>query len=278
MQLFDAHCHLQDERLAPQLEAVMARAAEAGVTRFLCCGSAESDWAAVAPLAKRFAGVRPSLGLHPWYVRERTAAWLDTLRARLLETGAAVGEIGLDHVLDRATHADQEAVFLAQLDLAAELGRPVSVHCRQAWGRVLEILEARRAPPAGLMVHSFSGSPELVPRLTALGVYVSFSCSLARSGNTRGRRAAPLVRPDRLLAETDSPDIPPPPRPGAAGLTDAQGRPLNEPANLPLVVATLAELRGETVEETARRTRENAERLFGGPGGDRADGAEGNGK
>ena len=262
MPLYDAHCHLQDERLAPHLAAALARAAAAGVARLMCCGSSESDWEDVVALAGRHPAVRMSLGLHPWYVTDRTPAWLDRLRELLARSSAAVGEIGLDHVLDKATHAAQEEVFLAQLAVARELNRPVSVHCRQAWGRMQELLAAHGVPPAGMLIHSYSGSPETIAWLQERGVYVSFSCSLTRSGNTRGHRSAAAARADRLLVETDSPDIPPVPEPGVTPLLH-DGRPLNEPANLGRVARALASVRETTEDEIARLTWDNAVRLFG---------------
>ena len=143
MHLFDAHCHLQDERLLPQLDAVMGRAAGHGVVRMMCCGSCAADWPQVRTLAPRFPQVSLSFGLHPWYVGERSPDWLGLLREYLAGGPAAVGEIGLDHALAKSTYAEQETVFLAQLDLAKELHRPVSIHCRRAWGRMMELLEAR---------------------------------------------------------------------------------------------------------------------------------------
>ncbi len=265
MRLFDAHNHLQDERLAADLDASVAAARAAGVARMVCCGSSEQDWAGVAAAAARHAGlVVPSYGLHPWYARGRTAGWLDALRARLAAAPAAgVGEIGLDRPVEPRDEADQEAVFLAQLRLGRELGRPVSIHCRRAWGRLLECVEPLGPHPAGLLFHSFSGAPELAARLVPLGAFFSFSGAVTFSGNRRGRRAAAAAPGDRLLIESDAPDLAPC---GVDAPRDpASGRAVNLPANLPRVLEAVAALRGVTPEEAARLTWENGERLFGGP-------------
>lgn len=259
MQLFDAHCHLQDERLAPDLDAVMERAYRAGVTRFLCCGAAESDWDRVAGLSRQFKGMIPAFGLHPWYVKDRTARWLERLRDLLLtHPEAAVGEIGLDHALKEYSRTEQTEVFRDQIALAVELQRPVNLHCRRAWGALLE--ELRRCPtlPRGFMVHSYSGSTETLAPLLELGGYISFSGSITLSGNRRGHAAAQAVPLERLLIETDTPDIPP--VIDGVRRTDVP----NEPANLPLVAHRIARLRNLPMEQIAGETFYNAERLFPG--------------
>lgn len=263
MPLFDTHCHLQDERLAPHLDGVLARAARAGVGAMLCCGSTESDWAAVGELARRHPAVRPAFGLHPWYIAGRPSGWEHALRALLEGSPAVVGEIGLDHAVDAATFADQEDVFLAQVRLAAELRRPVSVHCRRAWGRLMELLDRHGWPPDGIALHSYSGGKDLVPALARRGAFFSFSGAITHDRNRRGREAVPVVPADRLLVETDAPDIPAAMAPDAPVLRDTDGRPLSEPAHLAHVVAAVAALRGMTPEEVAGLTYRNGEALFG---------------
>lgn len=262
MRLFDAHCHLQDERLLPMLDAVMERAGQAGVTDMMCCGSEERDWPLVGNLARRFPQVRASFGLHPWHVHTRRPTWLDTLRRFLSDFPSAIGEIGLDHTLDRALFEDQETVLIAQLHLAHELRRPVSIHCRQAWGRLLELLDRHGWPEAGLMFHSFSGAAELVPALTDHGAYCSFSGSITHPRNIRGRKALAAVPLDRLLIETDAPDLLPslPPETLAAGPN--HDRPVNEPAYLPFILGVAAEIRNTLPAPLAEATRSNALSLW----------------
>lgn len=262
MQLFDAHCHLQDERLLPYIDAVMERAAKAGVTGLMCCGSGENDWSHVQALSQRFAGVRASFGLHPWYAGERGSRWLERLRECLTDPAAAVGEIGLDHALDKSTFAEQESVFLAQLDLAHELQRPVSIHCRRAWGRMMELLEARGWPARGFMFHSYSGSADLVAPLCRRGAFFSFSGSITFEAHVRGREALAAVPLDRLLVETDAPDIPPALPPDAFPLGAAEGKPFNEPARLRTVLDAIARIRALRSEDLAEATRQNAAALW----------------
>jgi len=262
MKLFDAHCHLQDERLSSVLEPAMSAAAAAGVAGMVCCGSSESDWPAVRKIATQFGGVIPCFGLHPWYIAQRSPRWLETLREYLRTTSAAVGEIGLDPALERRDDAAQEAVFTAQLELCREANLPASIHCRRAWGRMLEILSRFGAHAPGWVIHSFSGAPDLIPPLAALNVYFSFSGAITRSGNTRGRRSLCAVPADRLLIETDAPDLPPVIRHNGSAATPVIPE-INEPVNLVYVARQAAEWRQIDLAELARVTWENGMRVYG---------------
>jgi TatD DNase family protein len=258
MQLADAHCHLQDERLSADINGVLDRAHASGIGILVCCGSAESDWDGVAALSAR-KSIVPCYGLHPWYIRERSSVWRDTLVARLsTDPRAAVGEIGLDHAVRERDEGDQMSVFTEQLRIAADLRRPACIHCRKAWGAMLPALAS--APlPAGFVIHSYSGSVELIRPLTDLGAFFSFSGTLTWTRNRRAHEAAVAVPADRLLIETDSPDLPPAPEDGAAPAL------VNEPANLRRVLASLARLRGVAEEEVAQTTWANSVRLFRTP-------------
>ncbi len=258
MPLFDAHCHLQDTRLFPQLDATMQRAFSAGVANLMCCGTSEKDWPLLAGIAHRFPQVRLSFGLHPWYIAERSNLWLDTLATYLSTSPAAIGEIGLDHALDKTSFADQETVFLAQIHLANKRGCPVSIHCRRAWGRMMELLDTKGWPAYGFVLHSYSGSSELVTPLVRRGAYFSFSGTITFEQNLKSREAATAVPLDRLLIETDAPDLFPHQPPAPSTLVTAEGKPINEPANLNLVAQTLARLRGLPLEEMAAITYNNA--------------------
>ena len=262
MPLFDSHCHLQDERLLPHLDAAMARAAAAGVAGLMCCGSCEKDWRLLAGISRRFPHFRLSFGLHPWYVGERSTNWLDTLKAHLSTTPAAIGEIRLDHALDKTTFADQESVFLAQIHLANELERPVSIHCRRAWGQLMELLDTKGWPAFGFIIHSYSGSSDLVAPLARRGAYFSFSGAITSDRNVHGRAALKAVPLDRLLIETDAPDLFPNQPPVLPHFLSNAGKPLNEPANLLIVAKEISTLRGLTFEEISAMTCENSQILF----------------
>jgi len=238
--------------MAGGVDAMMARARKIGVARVLCCGTREGDWGALAALAARHPEVLPAYGVHPWFIETLSPEWVNALGQRLTESRAAVGEIGLDFAVDGLDRGKQEAVFLAQLRLAKALERPVSIHCRKAWGRLVDLLKQEGGLPHGGAIHAFSGSVEMVKVCERLGVFFSFSGSITRPGNLKAKKAAAAVAPDRLLIETDSPDMLPEDTPG----------PLNEPAHVIHVVNTLATIRKTTPEKVAAMTWENAVGVF----------------
>lgn len=264
MKLFDSHNHVQDDRLFPQIDAVMTRARAAGVVRMGVKGCCEADWPRVAEIAKAHEGVHPAFGLHPWFIADRSPAWLGTLEALLVQyPQAGVGEIGLDHKVASYDAADQEAVFADQLELARRLERPVTIHCREAWGRLIELLDQIGELPRGMLIHCFGGSAEVALELVRRGACISFSGSITRPGNRKAGPAIRAVPADRLLIETDAPDLLPHNIDPARCLT-AGGPPLNEPALLRAVLTKAAELRGIPEPELADLTFRNAERLLGG--------------
>ena len=267
MKLFDAHCHLQDDALFPDIGNVMKRAAEAGVERMACCGTSPADWNQVFQLAEKFPQIIPMIGIHPWFVGCRAGAatppdsevtdlgykWkqnVQTLEKLLREhPEAGIGETGLDFQEKFTNRAEQEASFAAHLDLARELNRPVAVHCVHAWGQLIEILREHPAPK--IILHAFGGAPELIPELVVLNCWFSFCGAVTNPQAKRVRTSVVAVPEDRLLIETDSPDFPP------SGCL-----PPNEPANLIHVACAVAELRGISVEAVASLTSLNAKQVF----------------
>jgi TatD DNase family protein len=264
MNLFDAHNHLQERRLFDQLEAVMRRAADAGVGRMAVKGCCEEDWDRVIACAEQYPGCEMAFGIHPWFVGERTPQWFGRLE-HLLEAypTASVGEIGIDRAIDVRNDEEQEHVFLEQLAIAATLERPVSIHCRQAWGRLIELLDGFGPLPRGMLIHCFGGSAEVAQELVKRGGYISFSGSITRANNKKAGVALRAVPRDRLLIETDAPDL----LPQTVDLEEClvcEGEPLNEPAHLRAVLARAAALLEMDEAELAALTSENAARFFAG--------------
>jgi TatD DNase family protein len=275
MRLYDAHNHLQDERLAPYLEGILPTLASSGVTRMVVNGSCEEDWPGVLKLAKREPRVLPSFGYHPWYVRERTPDWQRELVRFLDSVPSVIGEIGLDkwilepgrnppsNLTSPAPLAEQEEVFVWQLRLAAERNLPASIHCLQAWGPLLDILTREPRPRCGFVLHSYGGPREMVASLAKLGAYFSLPGYFAHERKHRQREAFLAIPPERLLIETDAPDQLLPEARNRHPLIDEKiGKALNHPANLAGVYAFAAELFGERVEALAMRVEENFQRVF----------------
>lgn len=262
--LYDAHNHLQDARLKPFLTSILEEVSRLNVRRMVVNGSCEEDWPEVVALSKRHPHIVPSFGYHPWYVQERSAEWQTRLIAYLDQTHGAVGEIGLDRWIEGHDLAQQEPVFRAQLRLAAERNVAASIHCLKAWGRLFALLQAEARPARGFLLHSYGGPQEMVQPLAKLGAYFSICGFFAHERKERHRETFRHVPIDRLLIETDAPDMLPPERLNQFPLpADASGKPLNHPANLGAVYEFVADLRGLTVTDLAQQMQENFERLFG---------------
>lgn len=206
--LVDTHCHLQDERIINKLGVIMDRAHAAGVNGFLCCGSAVSDWQSVLEISCHFPGVIPAFGVHPWYVDNLPDHWLETLKKFLQKTPSAIGEIGLDTKFTQTAIEKQVEVCEIQLQLAQELCRPVSMHCVKAWHYLFPLLKKYNHPQSPVQIHSYGGGPALIDQLLEYNVYFSFSGSLTRSKNQKSHQSIKKIPANRLLIETDSPDIP----------------------------------------------------------------------
>jgi len=261
--LIDCHVHLQEAVFAPDLGDVLGRAAEAGVRRLVCNGTREDDWPSVLRIARASPGVVPCFGLHPWYVAGRSPDWLPKLECLLQTVPSGVGEVGLDRRADGRDEAAQEALFRAQLALGRRFHRPVMIHCVRAWGWFLDVLRDEAPLPAGMLLHAYSGSAELLGELLERGAYFSFAGSVLAAGRRRTQGALQQVPLDRLLIETDAPALPPPAtgHPGSAGSVGGSDR--DEPANLPALLRGIAELRGMTQARLSQSVWENACRFFG---------------
>lgn len=265
LRLFDAHNHLQDERLAPHLPEILRVLPDSGIVRMVVNGSCEEDWPQVLDLARRIPQVIPSFGCHPWYVRECTANWRENLARFLGAIPSGIGEIGLDKWVQGHDLPRQREVFVWQLRLAAERNLPVSLHCLQAWGTLLDILKTEPRPRCGFVLHSFGGPQEMISPLAELGAYFSLPGFFAHERKARQREAFRHVPRERLLIETDAPDQSLPPDRVAFPLPGSgDGRPVNHPANLGAVYRFAAELLGEPVQSLAARVEENFQRVFGG--------------
>ena len=253
MTLIDTHCHLQASIFALDREQVFERARLAGVQGFLCCGTEPLDWEDVAQLSHEQRGVVPAYGIHPWYIPEDPASAFSALEQRLVqEPKAWVGEIGLDRTFGPPLER-QEAVFEPQLALASRHHRPVSLHCRRTWDRLLVFLKRWPVPA---VLHSFSGSEAVARQLLDRGdCWFSFSGSLTRGRNTRLPALLKYLPREQVLIETDSPDLTPWPvwreRPGTR----------NEPAYLIHTVQHVAEQWALSLEETAVQLTANAKSL-----------------
>jgi TatD DNase family protein len=252
-ELFDTHAHLHFPEFAEDLDAVLQRARAAGVARLLTIGTDVPTSEAAIALAAREARVWAAVGIHP---HDAEAADETALAAIERLAGApgvvAIGEIGLDFFRNLSPRDTQERVLRRFVALARRLRKPVVVHCRDAHAETLAILGEERVAEVGGIMHCFSGDVEIARRCLDLGLLISLAGPVTYPNARALPEVARFVPIDRLVVETDCPFLPPQ---GYRGKR-------NEPAYLALTAARVAELRGEPLHDLARRTTDNARRLF----------------
>ena len=230
MTLIDTHAHLCDEKFDDDRSDVIARAREAGVTKIISMGDTMAASAQVVQDAEEYPALYAAVGIHP----ESACVLTDEMRRQLLTWAqhpkvVAIGEIGLDYYWekDASRRALQRDLLAAQLDLAREAGLPVCIHDREAHGDMMKILKK-------------------------MGWYIGIDGPLTYKNAAKLPDIVREAPADKLLVETDCPYLAPVPLRGKR----------NEPVYVTHIAAKIAEIRGETIEDVARYTTENAERLY----------------
>ena len=268
--LVDSHCHLDDYN---DLPSVLAAAHAAGVGRLLAIGIGDGPESMhrALDLARLHPEVFATAGIHPQEADQASHEALGKLTALAADPRClAIGEIGLDfYHIDNPDPPVQIEAFVAQMDIAARAGKPITIHCRtselagakvqqrfghrDAWQDLLAALDEHWRPTGlpGIM-HCFSGDAAQAQRSLEAGFYLSFAGNLTYPRSTALQEVARTAPADRILVETDAPFLAPIPLRGQR----------NEPAHVVHTAAFLAELRGVTPEQIARQTTENFFRLF----------------
>lgn len=254
MRLYDVHAHLADERLRPTLDTVLAEATASGVAGVLACAARPEEWERIIASSRR-EPVLGALGVHPFFVRAAPAD-LGACLCRSLAVHprlVAVGEIGLDFWTGRTDAALQEAVLHTQLSTALALGLPVILHNRRSWGDFFGLL--RCAGIAGLrgVCHCFSGSREIAREVLDRGLMVSFGGPITYPNARRIRAAAAYVPLDRILTETDCPDLP----------ARQVGAGPSLPQHVRFVLEAIAEVRRLSPTDVAVQVETNYRRVLG---------------
>jgi TatD DNase family protein len=258
--LVDTHCHLDARQFADEgYEAVLQRAAAAGVRTVVTIGTDEASSRTATDIAATQPAVFAAVGVDPNDAQDWGPERLEAIEALVARPRVvAVGEIGLDYYWDRVPREIQRRAFLDQLDLAARSGLPVVIHNREADADAQSILVdwaadlPTRERPAGVM-HCFSGSSEMAARLTDAGFLISFAGNVTYPKADGLQAACRTVPDDALVLETDAPYLAPQSHRGQR----------NEPARVREITAFVADLRGCTEANLAAATTANAARLFG---------------
>ena len=255
MELIDSHAHLDGEKFADDRAAVIERARENGVVKIITMGDSLESSARSVALAEEFESVYVAVGIHPEEAQPMTTATDEQLAAwAAQEKVVAIGEIGLDYYWekDEEKRALQRAIFVRQLDLARQLKLPVCIHDREAHGDMMKILKTEGRGLRGVL-HCYSGSWEMAAELLKGDWYFGIDGPLTYKNAAKLPEIVQRLPAERILVETDSPYLSPMPFRGKR----------NEPAHVLYVAKKAAELRGESLEEFARATRENTRALYG---------------
>lgn len=257
--MIDSHCHLAGPEFADDLDAVVGRAREAGLTHALVILAAddEPELAQASVVAAAWPAVRFSIGIHP----HAAGAYADdpSMAARLVADAIdrqpltrAVGEIGLDYHYDHAPREVQQQVLRAQIRLARDRRLPIVIHTREATDDTFAILDEERASAVPVVLHCFTGDRDMARRALDAGYLLSFAGIVTFPRALELKAVAREVPADRFLIETDSPFLAPVPFRGKR----------NEPAWVRQVAEVVADLRGTTTDAVVQASLNNFQRLF----------------
>ncbi len=251
--LFDSHCHLDFDDFRADRGAVISVAAAAGVQAIMVPGVSRQHSLTHPPLESSELEFFCSFGLHPYFIQQHQHSDIDWLQHQLLKhPTAAVGETGLDKTCP--DYAKQTELLIAQIELACHFKRPLILHHRQSQADLITILRRYRSrlPDHPGVIHAFSGSYEQAQLWLDLGFLLGVGGLISYERAQKTRATIARLPLSALLLETDAPDMP---------LAGFQGQ-RNQPAQLPLVLAQLAQLTQQPEAVVAAQTTSNAYRLF----------------
>lgn len=251
--LIDTHCHLDMEPYKDDLDEVISRAAEAGVTRILSVGIDLASSRRAVELANRYPGIYATIGIHPHHADDFTPETAEIFRDLARDSRViGYGEIGVDTVKEYADKDIQEKALKDQTELAIELGLPIIIHDREAHETVYRSLKERAPLPAGGIIHCFSGDAAWADKFMDLGFFISIPGVVTFNKAEDLQEAVRHIPLSYLLVETDGPFLAPSPYRGKR----------NEPAYTLYTAQKISEIKGLTLEEVAEATTANAGRLF----------------
>jgi len=252
--LFDTHCHLDMDEFQDDLPAVLQRAKEKGVEKFIVPSCGSFNWDKAAVLSRQHRDIYYALGMHPYFTQEHNPDDLVELDNRLASAPTkciAVGECGLDFFKHDSDEDKQIVLFDAQLELANKHDLPVILHCRKAHQEMIKRLKQTKVARTGV-IHAFSGSYEQAMDFIKLGYYIGVGSTITYFRAKKTRETVSKLPLEYLVLETDAPDMP---------LSGYQGQ-RNVPERVLNVLNELIVLRSEPEQTVAEQVFKNSHFLF----------------
>ena len=253
MRLFDTHAHINDERFNEDREQMLADCFAAGVEYIMIPSVNRETCESGIALAETYDNIYAAVGVHPCDAADMTDDDLAYYKDMALhhDKVRAVGEIGLDYYWDEPARDIQQRVFRQQMDLAQEVNLPILIHDRDAHGDTMDILREYKGKVWGVF-HCYSGSWEMARQAIDLGYYISFAGPVAFKNSHSLKEVAAQVPMDRILIETDSPYLTPPPFRGKR----------NDPSKTQFIAMEIARLKNMDVDSFAAQALENGKKVF----------------
>lgn len=249
---FDTHTHLDDERFDDDRHELIESIYKSGVTWMVNIGADLKSSKASVALVDQYDFIYAAVGVHPHDAASLKEADMDTLRELAAHKKVvAIGEIGLDYHYDNAPREMQKKWFRRQIELARELNLPYIVHDRDAHRDAMEVIKSTGYYNG--VFHCYSGSAEMAKELIDLGFYISFAGPLTFKNGKKPQEVAKEIPIEKIFIETDSPYLTPEPHRGKR----------NDSSYVRFVCEKLADIKGISLEEAARITKENGKNFFG---------------
>ena len=257
MELIDTHCHLTFEQLAGDIDSVLQRSIEAGVTAWITVGTDTNENKKVLAVAEKYENLYAAVGIHPHEAAKVSDLDIEELK-RLAKHPkvVAIGETGLDYHYDFSPPADQIRLFNAHLQIAADLNLPVIIHSRESFDDTINILEQHAGKLKAVVFHCFSYTAQQAKIILDNGYFLSFTGVVTFKGAEMCRQSAKSIPLEKMMIETDCPYMTPEPM---------RKQKVNEPAFLIHTAKFLAELRQMPFEDFAKATASTSRSFFGLP-------------
>ena len=256
MEFFDSHAHLDDEKFNEDREELIPEIKKAGITKFISAGYSLEGSIRAIELSKKYDFIYPTCGISPNDIPQtEEELWknLDKIEELIKENPkiVAVGEIGLDYYWEKENKEMQKLAFIEQIKIANKYDLPIVIHTREAVMDTLEILKENPVNKKGIF-HCCPLNRELVKEALKLGFYISFAGPVTFKNSKNANEIIEMVPNDKMLIETDSPYLSPEPLRGRR----------NDPRNVKYIAQKIADVKNMTIEEVAKQTYENAEKIY----------------